>query len=280
MKGIVLAGGSGSRLYPLTISCNKQLLPVYDKPMIYYPISTLIKLGIRDIRIVSSLEYMHRYVTMFNEGEHLGLNITYAVQMSPRGLPEAFILSEDLMDESEKEDIVMVLGDNIFHGNIPTVKDCQIYAYKVKNPSDYAVVEFDETMKVVSLIEKPKEPKTKYAVPGLYKLDQRSAKFSKSLKPSLRRELEITDLLKCYIDRNEMSLSILEEGFVWLDAGMPSMLYQASAYVQTIQERTGKKIGCIEEDCYKTGFLTKEKLKELLLKIPKGEYKDYLESVL
>lgn len=280
MKGIILAGGSGSRLYPLTVSCNKQLLPVFDKPMIYYPLSTLIKLGIRDIRIVSSLEYMQRYVQLFQTGEDLGLNITYSVQMKPRGLPEAFILSEDLMDEAVKEDIVMVLGDNIFHGNIPLVDGCQIYAYKVKNPSDYAVVDFDNNMKVTSLVEKPKEPKTKYAVPGLYKLDQRSAKFSKTLTPSARREWEITDLLKCYIDRNEMSLSILDEGFVWLDAGMPSMLFQASAYVQTIQERTGKKIGCIEEDCYKTGFLTKEKLKNTILKMPKGEYKEYLESVL
>jgi glucose-1-phosphate thymidylyltransferase len=280
MKGIVLAGGSGSRLFPLTVSCNKQLLPVYDKPMIYYPLSTLIKLGIRDIRIVSSLEYMARYVKMFQGGEHLGLNITYAVQMSPRGLPEAFTLSEDLMDEAVKEDIVMVLGDNVFHGNIPVVDGPQIYAYKVKNPSDYAVVEFDGSMKVLSLIEKPKEPKTRYAVPGLYKLDQRSAKFSKTLKPSTRRELEITDLLKCYIDRGEMRLSILEEGFVWLDAGTPSMLYQASAYVQTIQERTGKKIGCIEADCYKLGFISTEKFKTVIDNTPKGEYKEYLETVL
>ena len=280
MKGIVLAGGSGSRLFPLTVSCNKQLLPVYDKPMIYYPISTLIKLGIRDIRIVSSLEYMERYVKMFKTGEHLGLNITYAVQMSPRGLPEAFVLSEDLMDDAIKEDIVMVLGDNIFHGNIPTVEGPQIYAYKVKNPSDYAVVEFDENMKVLSLVEKPAEPKTRYAVPGLYKLDQRSAKFSKTLKPSLRRELEITDLLKCYIELGEMKLSILEEGFVWLDAGTPSMLYQAAAYVQTVQERQGRKIGCIESDCYKAGFINKDKFKTVINDTPRGEYKEYLESLL
>lgn len=280
MKGIVLAGGSGSRLYPLTISCNKQLLPVYDKPMIYYPLSTLIKLGIRDIRIVSSLEYMDRYLKLFKTGEHLGLNITYAVQMSPRGLPDAFILSEDLIDESINEDVVMILGDNIFHGNIPLVDGPQIYAYKVKNPSDYAVVEFDENMKVLSLVEKPKEPKTRYAVPGLYKLDQRSAKFSKTLKPSLRRELEITDLLKCYIERGEMRLSILEDGFVWLDAGTPSMLYQASAYVQTVQERQGRKIGCIEADCYKAGFIDKNKFEKVINDSPNGEYKEYLESII
>jgi glucose-1-phosphate thymidylyltransferase len=248
--------------------------------MIYYPLSTLIKLGIRDIRIVSSLEYMSRYVNMFGDGGNMGLNITYSVQMSPRGLPEAFILSEDLIDESIKEDIVMVLGDNIFHGNIPKVDGCQIYAYKVKNPSDYAVVEFDEKMKVLSLEEKPIQPKTKYAVPGLYRLDQRSAKYSKLLKPSNRRELEICDLLKIYINSGEMNLSILDEGFVWLDAGTPSMLYQASAYVQTVQERTGKKIGCIEEDCYKQGFLNKTKFKELVDKMPKGEYKGYLENII
>jgi glucose-1-phosphate thymidylyltransferase len=223
---------------------------------------------------------MPRYVQLFQNGEDLGLNITYVVQMKPRGLPEAFILAEDTLDEMIKDDVMMVLGDNIFHGNIKLVDGPQIFAYKVKNPSDYAVVEFDENMKVTSLVEKPKEPKTKYAVPGIYKLDQRSVRFSKSLKPSTRRELEITDLLKCYIDRNEMNLSVFDEGFVWLDAGQPSMLFQASAYVQTVQERTGKKIGCIEEDCYKAGFLTKEKLKEVIVKMPNGEYKGYLEDIL
>ncbi len=279
MKGIILAGGNGSRLYPLTISCNKQLLPVYDKPMIYYPLSTLIKFGIRDIRIVSNLEYMNRYKELFQDGSKFGLNITYAVQMTPRGLPDAFILSSDIIDESEKEDVVMILGDNIFNGNIPLVDGPQIFAYKVKNPSDYAVVDFDDKFNVISLEEKPKQPKTKFAVPGLYKLDERAVRFSKSLKPSARREFEITDLLKIYISSGEMKLSILEDGFVWLDAGMPSMLYQASAYMQMIQERQGRKVGCIEEDCYKQGFINKDQLKLLIDKTPGGEYKEYLESL-
>jgi glucose-1-phosphate thymidylyltransferase len=280
MKGIILAGGSGSRLYPLTVSCNKQLLPVFDKPMIYYPLSTLIKLGIRDIRIISSLDYMPRYLSLFGDGSRFGLNLTYSVQMSPRGLPDAFILSEDLINESEKEDIYMILGDNIFHGNIPIVDGPQIYAYKVKNPSEYAVVEFDESKNVISIEEKPTTPKTKFAVPGLYKLDQYSAKYSKTLKPSKRRELEIVDLLKLYIKDQNMKLSVLEEGFVWLDAGLPSMLYQASAYIQTIQDRQGKKIGCIEEDAYKMGFLTIDKFKELIQNTSKGEYRDYLEQII
>jgi len=277
MKGIILAGGSGSRLYPLTVSCNKQLLPVYDKPMIYYPLSTLIKMGIRDIRIISSEEYIHRYVMLFADGHHLGLNISYRIQPSPRGLPEAFILSDDFINKGERA--VLVLGDNIFHGEIPQSIGAQIFAYKVKNPSDYAVVEFDDKGKVVSLEEKPKEPKSKYAVPGLYKLDYDAIEYSRNLKPSGRRELEITDLLKKYIEYNLLNTSILGEGFVWLDAGMPSMLFQAAAYVQTIQERTGKKIGCIQEDCYKQGFLSKGELISLTCSMPKGEYRQYLEEL-
>lgn len=280
MKGIVLAGGNGSRLYPLTIACNKQLLPVYDKPMIYYSLSTLIKLGIRDIRIISSLDYMSRYISLFGDGKKFGLDISYSVQMTPRGLPDAFILSDDMVEDSSKTDVYMILGDNIFHGNIPIIDGPQICAYKVKNPSEYAVVEFDDKMNVVSIEEKPKVPKTKYVIPGIYKLDENCVKYSKTLKPSARRELEIVDLLKLYIDSNNIKLSLLDDGFVWLDAGSPTMLYQASSYVQTIQDRQGKKIGCIEEDVYKMGFVDKIKFKYLLHQMPSGEYKNYLEQLL
>lgn len=279
MKGIILAGGTGSRLYPLTVSCNKQLLPVYDKPMIYYPLSTLIKLGIRDIRIVSSAEYITRYVTLFADGRHLGLNVSYKVQIEPRGLPEAFLLSEDFVKKGDET--VLILGDNIFHGDIPMVVSYpQIFAYKVKNPSDYGVVEFDNKGKVVSLEEKPKVPKSKYAVPGLYKMDDNVVDFAKTLKPSKRNELEITDLLNIYIKQNGLITSVLGDGFVWLDAGSPSMLYQAAAYVQTVQERTGHKIGCIHEDVFKAGFISKDRLWELMMSMPNGEYKNYLEDLL
>lgn len=279
MKGIILAGGTGSRLYPLTVSCNKQLLPVYDKPMIYYPLSTLIKLGIRDIRIVSSPDYITRYVMLFADGDHLGLNLSYKVQTSPRGLPEAFLLSEDFIKKGDET--VLILGDNIFHGDIPMVVAYpQIFAYKVRNPSDYGVVEFDERGKVVSLEEKPKVPKSKYAVPGLYKMDDNVVDFAKTLVPSKRNELEITDLLNIYIKENGLITSVLGEGFVWLDAGSPSMLYQAAAYVQTVQERTGKKIGCIHEDVFKQGFINRDGLIELVTNMPKGEYRQYLEELL
>lgn len=278
MKGIILAGGTGSRLYPLTVSCNKQLLPVYDKPMIYYPLSTLIKLGIQNIRIVSSADYIARYVTLFADGHHFGLNISYKVQAEPKGLPEAFILSEDFIEKNEQ--IVLILGDNIFHGRIP-IRSCpQIFAYKVKNPSDYGVIDFDDNGNAISLEEKPEKPKSKYAVPGLYKLDSNAVKFSKQLKPSKRGELEITDLLKIYILDHNLHTSVLDESFVWLDAGSPSMLYQASAYVQTIQERTGKKIGCIQEDSYKQGFINRNQFMELVMSMPKGEYRQYLEELL
>lgn len=215
---------------------------------------------------------------MFADGHHLGLNISYRIQEAPRGLPEAFTLSEDFIEKGER--VVLILGDNIFHGQIP-IKACpQIFAYKVKNPSDYGVIDFDDKGNAISLEEKPKEPKSKYAVPGLYKLDSNAVEFSKRLKPSKRGELEITDLLKIYISDHNLHTSVLDESFVWLDAGSPSMLYQAAAYVQTIQERTGKKIGCIHEDAYKQGFVKKGELISLIYNMPKGEYRQYLEEIL
>jgi glucose-1-phosphate thymidylyltransferase len=215
---------------------------------------------------------------MFRTGEHLGLKISYVIQEAPRGLPEAFLLSEGFLNKTPY--CMLILGDNIFNGNIPIVWEPQIFAYKVKNPSDYGVVEFDKEWKVISLEEKPKVPKSKYAVPGLYKLDDNVVDFCKTLKPSARGELEITDLLNMYIKENGLTTSVLPEGFVWLDAGTPSMLYQSAAYVQTVQERTGKKIGCIEEDCYKAGYIDRDRFIKVITNIPKGEYRQYLEELL
>ena len=260
MKGIILSGGTGSRLYPLTTTINKQLLPVYDKPMIYYPISTMISCGIRELCIISTPEYLPLYERLFGDGKHLGLDICYKVQYKPRGIAEAFIIAEDFI----KDDIVgLILGDNIFHGMAkikPTLEGAIIFAYQVNNPSDYGIVEFDENNKVVSIEEKPKEPKSNFAVPGLYFYDNKVIEYVKNLKPSSRGELEITDLNRLYMERQKLSVIPFPRGTVWLDAGMPDTLYQSGAYIQTIQERQGIKVGCIEEECYRKKFINKQQL--------------------
>ena len=280
MKGIILSGGTGSRLYPLTTTINKQLLPVYDKPMIYYPISTMISCGIRELCIISTPEYLPLYERLFGDGKHLGLDICYKVQYKPRGIAEAFIIAEDFI----KDDIVgLILGDNIFHGMAkikPTLEGAIIFAYQVNNPSDYGVVEFDENNKVVSIEEKPKEPKSNFAVPGLYFYDNKVIEYVKNLKPSPRGELEITDLNRLYMERQKLSVIPFPRGTVWLDAGMPDTLYQSGAYIQTIQERQGIKVGCIEEECYRKKFINKQQLSIIVDKMPNSEYKNYLSKIL
>jgi glucose-1-phosphate thymidylyltransferase len=280
MKGIILSGGTGSRLYPLTTTVNKQLLPVYDKPMIYYPISTMISCGIRELCIISTPEYLPLYEKLFGDGKHLGLDICYKVQYKPRGIAEAFIISEDFI----KDDVVgLILGDNIFHGMAkikPTLEGAIIFAYQVNNPSDYGVVEFDENNKVVSIEEKPKEPKSNFAVPGLYFYDNKVIEYVKNLKPSARGELEITDLNRLYMERQKLSVIPFPRGTVWLDAGMPDSLYQSGAYIQTIQERQGIKVGCIEEECYRKKFINKQQLSIIVDKMPNSEYKNYLSKIL
>ena len=280
MKGIILSGGTGSRLYPLTTTVNKQLLPVYDKPMIYYPISTMISCGIRELCIISTPEYLPLYERLFGDGKHLGLDICYKVQYKPRGIAEAFIIAEDFI----KDDVVgLILGDNIFHGMAkikPTLDGAIIFAYQVNNPSDYGVVEFDNDNKVISIEEKPKEPKSNFAVPGLYFYDNKVIEYAKNLKQSARGELEITDLNRLYMERQKLSVIPFPRGTVWLDAGMPDSLYQSGAYIQTIQERQGIKVGCIEEECYRKKFVNKQQLSIIVDRMPNSEYKNYLSKIL
>ena len=280
MKGIILSGGTGSRLYPLTTTINKQLLPVYDKPMIYYPISTMISCGIRELCIISTPEYLPLYEKLFGDGKHLGLDICYKVQYKPRGIAEAFIIAEDFI---QNDTVGLVLGDNIFHGMArmkPGLEGAVIFAYQVNNPSDYGVVEFDNDNKVISIEEKPKSPKSNFVIPGLYFYDNKVVGYAKNLKPSSRGELEITDLNRIYLENKTLSVIQFPRGTVWLDAGTPESLFQSGAYIQTIQERQGIKVGCIEEECYRKKFINKQQLSNVVDKMPKSEYKQYLEKLL
>ena len=278
MKGIILSGGTGSRLYPLTATVNKQLLPVYDKPMIYYPLSTMISCGIREFCIISTPEYLPMYEKLFGNGNHLGLEVTYKIQYKPNGIAESFIIAEDFIGN---DNVSLILGDNIFHGlnRVKTnLNGALVFAYEVNNPQDYAVVEFDDNNKVISIEEKPKAPKSKFAIPGLYFFDNRVVKFSKSLKPSKRGELEIVDVMNAYLNDGGIDVIKFPRGTAWLDAGLPDSLFQSAAYVKTIQERQGIRIGCIEEECYNKGFINKAQLKKVIDKLPNSEYKAYLQK--
>jgi len=279
MKGIILSGGTGSRLYPLTTVVNKQLLPVYDKPMIYYPLSTMISCGINEFCIISSPEYLPMYEKMFGNGNHLGLNIVYKVQYKPNGIAESFIIAEDFI---KNDNVSLILGDNIFHG-MPRIKmdfkGALVFAYEVTNPWDYAVVQFEEN-KIKQIIEKPKEFISNYAIPGLYFFDNKVINYSKTLKPSKRGELEITDIINIYLSNNSIDVIKFPRGTAWLDAGQPDTLFQSAAYVKTIQDRQGIRIGCIEEECYNKGFINKTQLKKVVEKMPESEYKKYLERLL
>jgi glucose-1-phosphate thymidylyltransferase len=280
MKGIILAGGTGSRLYPLTSTINKQLLPVYDKPMIYYPFNTLITCGITEICIISSPDYLPQYEKLFGDGSQLGLKITYKVQYKPRGIAESFIIAEDFID---KDNVALILGDNIFHGMPrvkPTLTGAIIFGYEVNDPKAYGVIEFGEDNKVLSIEEKPNQPKSNYAVPGLYFYDNKVVEYAKTLKPSARGELEITDLNLIYLDRGELTAIKFARGTAWLDAGSAETLFESSAYIQAIQSRQGVKIACIEEECLKRKLINKAQLKNLIDKLPNCEYKQYLNKLL
>lgn len=278
-KGIILSGGTGSRLHPLTAVVNKQLLPVYDKPMIYYPLSTLVRRGIKDICIISSSKYITYYKNLFKSSEDLGLNIEFRTQLKPKGIAEALIISEDFVG---KDNCCLILGDNLFHGaqrySVPD-RGATVFGYPVKEPSHYGVVEFDSKGKAISLEEKPENPRSNFAVPGVYFYDKNAAKYAKTLKPSARGELEITDLNKVYLNKGQLNVVKLNRGFVWLDVGMPSNLHQAACYIQMMQERQGVSVGCIEEECYRAGFINKKQLKVVTESTPDSEYKEYLETL-
>ena len=279
MKGIILSGGTGSRLYPLTTVVNKQLLPVYDKPMIYYPLSTLISCGIKDICIISSFNFLPLYEKLFGDGNHLGLNIEYKAQPKPEGIAQSFLIAEDFID---LQNIALILGDNVFHGFNKMRVDftgAVIFAYKVNNPQEYGVVEFDDAGKALTIEEKPTSTKSKYAVPGLYFYDGKVIDYAKSLKPSKRGELEITDINRKYLESGNLNVIKMPKGTAWLDAGSPTTLSQASNYVQTVQDRQGCKVACIEEDCLNQGFIDRSQLTKLVNKMPKSEYRTYLESL-
>lgn len=280
MKAIILAGGTGSRLYPLTQNINKQILPVYDKPMIYYPFSTLISCGINDFCIISSHEYISCYQKLFGNGNSFGLSICYKIQEKPNGIAESFLIAEDFINN---ESVALILGDNIFHAVININHNFEgaiVFAYEVVNPESYGVIEFDKNGLALSIEEKPKKPKSNYAVPGLYFYDSKVVEYAKSLKPSKRGELEITDLNNIYLKQKKLNVIKFPKGSVWLDAGTPESLFQSSAYVQTIQERQGIKVGCIEEECLKKGFIDKKRLQKIINKLPSSNYKTYLEKLL
>ncbi len=282
MKGIILAGGSGTRLYPLTLGTSKQLLPVYDKPMIYYPLSILLLAGIRDILIISTPSDLPRFQDLLGDGESLGIRFTYLVQPSPDGLAQAFILGAEFIGD---DTVCLVLGDNIIHGEglSKVLENCVglrkggiVFGYPVRDPQRYGVVEFDAGGRVVSIEEKPDRPKSKYAVPGIYFYDNDVIDIARKLKPSPRGELEITDVNREYLRRGTLHIELLGRGYAWLDAGTHESLQQAGSFVQAIQERQGFKIACIEEIAFAKGFIDVARLKTLAEKYKKNEYGKYL----
>lgn len=287
MKGIVLAGGSGTRLYPSTIGISKQLLPIYDKPMIYYPISVLMLAGIREILIISTPQDLPNFKKLLGTGEQFGLKFSYKEQPSPDGLAQAFILGEEFID---KDSVALVLGDNIFYGpgfsamlqnavELTESKEATIFGYHVKDPERFGVVEFDKNGKAISIEEKPKVPKSTYAVTGLYFYDNSVVEYAKNLKPSTRGELEITDLNKIYLEKGKLNVELFGRGFAWLDTGTHRSLLQAAQYVQTIEENQGIKIACLEEIAYRMGFLTKDEIVKFSESYKNNEYYTYVRNL-
>jgi glucose-1-phosphate thymidylyltransferase len=284
-KGIILAGGTGSRLYPLTKVISKQLLPVFDKPMIYYPLATLMIAGIREILLISTPKDISQYQELLGDGGIWGIDISYQIQPSPDGLAQAFILAEDFIGDDLS---ALILGDNIFHGNNMTNllvnasnnEDATIFAYHVSDPERYGVVEFDSNQKAISIEEKPKITKSNYAVTGLYFYDDKVVEYAKSLKPSHRGELEITDLNKIYMNEDKLNVEVLNRGFAWLDSGTHESLLEANQYIATVEKRQGQKVACIEEISFSKGWITKENLLSLAEEKYNNNYREYLKGLL
>ena len=285
MKGIILAGGSGSRLYPITKVYSKQLALIYDKPLIYYPLSLLMLGGIRDVLIISNEETIPLYKQLFGDGTHIGMKIAYAVQDAPNGIAEAFIIGEKFIGD---DSVSLILGDNIFYGKLDFLYDSYknfneggtVFAYRVTDPERYGIVEFNKDGKVLSIEEKPKQPKSKYAVPGIYIYDNNVINIAKNLKPSPRGELEITDVNKVYLHDEKLNVQLIGRGVAWLDTGTPASLLQASNFFGVVEERQGLKVACIEEIAYKKNFIETEQLSKVVNEMPNSLYRDYLTQVL
>ena len=286
MKGIILAAGKGTRLYPLTNIVSKQLLPIYDKPMIYYPLSTLMLLGISEILIITTPQDKSMFKNLFGDGSRVGIKIEYAIQEQANGIAEAFIVGEKFINNSP---VALILGDNLFYGHgyldflrnkINKIKGATIFGYWVTNPQAYGVVEFDEFNKVISLEEKPVKPKSNYAVPGLYIYDSQVVCLSKTLKPSKRGELEITDLNNLYLNKNLLHVELLSRGVAWLDTGTQKSLIEAGKFIETIESRQGLKVGCIEEVAYQLGLIDKIQFEKIIQEIPNNDYRNYLENLI
>ena len=286
MKGIILAGGAGTRLHPLTLVASKQLMPVYDKPMIYYPLSTLMLMGIKEVLIISTPTDTPKFEELLGTGENIGMKFSYKVQDAPKGIAEAFILGESFIKD---DDVTLILGDNLFYGHgyldflkgmLNDFKGAMLFGYPVKDPERYGVVEFDKTGKVLSIEEKPQKPKTNYAVPGLYVYDNEVVDIAKHLKPSERGELEITDVNKVYLEKECLHVQLLSRGVAWLDTGTHKSLLEAGMFIETIESRQGLKVGCIEEIALDKGFINKNQLKKLIISYPQNEYTEYLKNLL
>ena len=289
MKGIILAGGSATRLYPLTMVTSKQLLPIYDKPMIYYPMSVLMNAGIRDILIISTPQDTPRFEELFGDGHQFGIHLTYAVQPSPDGLAQAFLIGEKFIGDSS---VVMILGDNIFAGhglnkrlraavkNGESGQGSTVFGYYVDNPERFGTIEFDKDGRVISIEEKPKVPKSNYCITGLYFFDNKAVEYAKQLKPSARGELEITDLIKVYLEQGRLNLELLGQGFTWLDAGTHDSLVEATNFVKTMESHQHRKIGCLEEIAYLNGWISKEQVMKVYEMMKQNQYGQYLKDVL
>ncbi|VRJ89099.1 glucose-1-phosphate thymidylyltransferase [Streptococcus pneumoniae] len=282
MKGIILAGGSGTRLYPLTRVASKQLMPVYDKPMIYYPLSTLMLAGIRDILIISTPQDLHRFQELLQDGSEFGIKLSYAEQPSPDGLAQAFIIGEEFISD---DSVALILGDNIYHGSglskmlqkaANKESGATVFGYHVKDPERFGVVEFDQDMKAISIEEKPEQPRSNYAVTGLYFYDNDVVEIAKSIKPSPRGELEITDVNKAYLDRGGLSVEVMGRGFAWLDTGTHESLLEASQYIETVQRMQNVQVANLEEIAYRMGYISREDVLTLAQPLKKNEYGQYL----